>query len=562
MRNSIIMVLLGLLLWGQNTMMKADTVRIHTLGDSTMEQQDPNVKDQRGWPQLLSPFFTSEVTILNHAKSGTSSKTFYKEGYWERAKKTILAGDYVFIQFGHNDEKHNGEDGKIGTAPTDSFRIYLRKYVEEVRQLRAIPVLFTPVVRCMIGRDGKVTRRGMHDLGEHVHERVNPAFDKNDAVTFNYGYNMLALAKEMNCPCIDMTTLTASLVNKLGKEQAVRLIYNLPGDGTHFGTSGALLFSQVAVKELKKQRILEKYIVESPRLIVAPARLDWGSIYAGTSKNTVIDVCCLGEDDEMGEICLSADGVYLSTAFQSAVTESAGLKTLSLSYKIEYGIACQKVYASIVPEVAGEISTDITIKKEKEVIRIPVTGKCMALENNKGFSVAFQLQGNDKPQTKGIVISQPEKWSGMVMEKYSQPDAIGIIDEGGRYSRAKVQYNQIEGGIWPGNEIDVVYSRYIQFGLQAVEGSVLHVESLNMLIGGGTKYRVACSKDEDFAHVYTLGEYTADDARMKKQSWQVGQQLKSGEKLFIRIYPWCKENTADCWLCLYDIIIKGHSGLE
>ena len=314
MRNSIIIVLLGLLLWGQNTMMKADTVRIHTLGDSTMEQQDPNVKDQRGWPQLLSPFFTSEVTILNHAKSGTSSKTFYKEGYWERAKKTILAGDYVFIQFGHNDEKHNGEDGKIGTAPTDSFRIYLRKYVEEVRQLRAIPVLFTPVVRCMIGRDGKVTRRGMHDLGEHVHERVNPAFDKNDAVTFNYGYNMLALAKEMKCPCIDMTTLTASLVNKLGKEQAVRLIYNLPGDGTHFGTSGALLFSQVAVKELKKQRILEKYIVESPRLIVAPAGLDWGNVYAGTLKNTVIDVCCLGEDDEMGEICLSADGVYLSTA--------------------------------------------------------------------------------------------------------------------------------------------------------------------------------------------------------------------------------------------------------
>lgn len=447
MKVNVITALLGIFLWQQNLIVKADTVRIHTLGDSTMEQQDPNVKDQRGWPQLLSPFFTSEVMILNHAKSGTSSKTFYKEGYWERAKKTILAGDYVFIQFGHNDEKHNGVDGKIGTAPTDSFRIYLRKYVEEVRQLRAIPVLFTPVVRCMIGRDGKVTRRGMHDLGEHVHERVNPAFDKNDTVTYNYGYNMLALAKEMKCPCIDMTTLSASLVNKLGKEQVVRLIYNLPGDGTHFGTSGALLFSQVAVEELKKQRILEKYIVESPRLIVAPARLDWGSVYAGTSKNTVIDVCCLGEDDEMGEICLSADGVYLSTAFQSAVTESAGLKTLSLSYKIEHGIACQKVYASIVPEVAGEISTDITIKKEEEVIHIPVTGKCMALENNKGFSVAFQLQGNDKPQTKGIVISQSEKWSGMVMEKYSQPDAIGIIDEGGRYSRAKVQYNQIEGGI-------------------------------------------------------------------------------------------------------------------
>ena len=113
---------------------------------------------------------------------------------------------------------------------------------------------------------------------------MNPAFDKNDAVTYNYGYNMLALAKEMKCSCIDMTTLTVSLVNKLGKEQAVRLIYNLPGDGTHFGTGGALLFSQIAVKELKKQRILEKYIVESPRLIVAPARLDWGSVMLGRQK--------------------------------------------------------------------------------------------------------------------------------------------------------------------------------------------------------------------------------------------------------------------------------------
>lgn len=562
MKNYVLIALLGLFLGGQSSIMKADTVRVHTLGDSTMEQQDPNVKDQRGWPQLLSSFFTSEVTILNHGKSGTSSKTFYKEGYWERAKKTIFAGDYVFIQFGHNDEKHNGEDGKIGTAPTDSFRIYLRRYVEEVRSLGAIPVLFTPVVRCMIGRDGKVTRRGMHDLGEHVHERMNPAFDKNDAVTYNYGYNMMSLAKEMKCPYVDMTALTASLVNKLGKELAVRLIYNLPGDGTHFGTGGALLFSQVAAKELKRQRILEKYIIESPRLIVAPAKLDWGSVYAGTVKNTIIDVCCLGEDNETGNVHLSADGVRLSTTYQNAVTESGGLKTLSLPYKIEHGIVCQKVYAAIVPKVSGAISTDVTIKKGKDVIRIPVVGKCIALENNKEFSVAYRLHGNEKPQTKGIVIGQVEKWSGMAMEKYDQPNAVGIIDEGGRYSRAKVQYNRIEGGTWPGNEIDVVYSRYIQFGVQAVEGSVLHVETLNLLVGGGAKYRVVCSKDEDFAHAYTLGEYTADDARMKKQSWQVGQQLKSGEKLFIRIYPWCKEKTTDCWLCLYDILIKGHSGLE
>ena len=63
------------------------------------------------------------------------------------------------------------------------------------------------------------------------------------------------------------------------------------------------------------------------------------------------------------------------------------------------------------------------------------------------------------------------------MEKYDQSNTIGMIDESNKYLRAKVQYNRIEGGTWPGNEIDVVYSRYIQFGVQSVEGSILHVEA-------------------------------------------------------------------------------------
>lgn len=562
MKNCEIIVMLMLLICGQTTMMKADTIRIHTIGDSTMEQQDPNVKDQRGWPQLLFPFFTYEVTIFNHAKSGTSSKTFYKEGYWKRAKETILPGDYVFIQFGHNDEKHNGEDGKIGTAPTDSFRIYLKRYVDEVRKLGANPILFTPVVRCMIGKDGKVTRRGMHDLGEYVQERVNPNVDRNDRLTYNYGINMKLVANEMNCSCIDMTTLTASLVNRFGKELAVRHIYNLPGDGTHFGTSGALLFSQVAVKELKKHHILEKYIVESPRLIVYPDKLDWGSIYAGTSKNTVIDVCCLGEEKERGNIILSAEGVCLDKNYPNAMEDGNGQETLSLSYNIEHGISCQKIYASIAPKNSGSISTAITVEKGEDKLRMLVIGECMALEDNEEFFVSYRLDGNAKSKTKGIVIGEAERWVGMTMEKYAQPKGIGIIDEYKRYSRAKVQFNRIEGGVWPGNEIDVVYSRYVQFSVQAVKGSMLHIESINMLIGGGAKYRVVCSKDEDFAHAYTLGEYTADDARMRKQAWMMGQHLKSGEKLFIRVYPWCTKSVSDCWLCLYDIVITGHSTLE
>lgn len=564
MRICVIIILLEGLLWGQCMSMRADNIRIHVLGDSTMEQQDASVKDQRGWPQLLPAFFTSDVTVLNYAKSGTSSKTFYEGAYWKRAKKAIVAGDYVFIQFGHNDEKHGGKDGEVGTVPTDSYRFYLRKYIEEVKGLGAYPVLFTPVVRCMIGKDGKVTRRGMHDLGEHVHRYEDSTFDEKDTVTYNYSYNMKLLAREMKCPCIDMTALTAFLVNKLGKNLALKLIYNLPNDGTHFGVGGALLFSQTAVGELKKQHILEKYIIESPEMVVVPTKLDLGSVYAGTFKSKVIDICCLSEKKETGNIYLSANGIDLSTNSQEFIVEGSvneRMETLSFPYKIEDKFVCYKVYANIIPKIVGPILADITIKKGKETVYIPVSGECAALENNKKFSVAYKLQGNAKPQVNGIVIGQTQKWHDMVFEKYAYPDAGSIIDKENKYTKSKVQYNRIKGDVWPGNEIDIVHSRYIQFGIQAVEGSILHVESLSMLIGG-VKYRVVCSKDEDFVHGYTLGEWTANGGEMRKQLWQIDKQVKSGEKLFIRIYPWSQEETIDRSLCLHDIVIKGYSSLE
>ena len=79
-----VIVLLGIFLWKQSVIVKADTIRIHTLGDSTMEQQDPNVKDQRGWPQLMPSFFTSEVIVLS---PGPVRKPFIRRGIGSGLKK-------------------------------------------------------------------------------------------------------------------------------------------------------------------------------------------------------------------------------------------------------------------------------------------------------------------------------------------------------------------------------------------------------------------------------------------------------------------------------------------
>ena len=139
---------------------------IHTIGDSTMEQKATdsisNPNGQRGWAQMLSQFIINGAILNDRAKSGTSSKTFYEEKdsygnyrFWPTVKPQIKAGDYVIIQFGHNDEKdggwqsaHNGVAYTgIGTNPWEQYTRYLTAYVNEVRALGAIPILMTPIVR-------------------------------------------------------------------------------------------------------------------------------------------------------------------------------------------------------------------------------------------------------------------------------------------------------------------------------------------------------------------------------------------------------------------------------
>lgn len=86
--------------------------KVHTIGDSTMATYDPNTTVTRGWGQMFQQFFKGDVTVNNRAKNGASSKSFYKESaYWQSVKKQIEPGDYVLIQFAHNDEKSNGCDG-------------------------------------------------------------------------------------------------------------------------------------------------------------------------------------------------------------------------------------------------------------------------------------------------------------------------------------------------------------------------------------------------------------------------------------------------------------------
>lgn len=238
------------------SMVQAKT-RIFTIGDSTMADYDTvkysGEKEQRGWCQLFPTLLSEDVSLKNAAKNGRSSKSFYKE-VWVKLRNELQPGDYVFIQFGHNDEKQDGLDTDEndstlrGTNPWGLYQKYLKLYVNEARERGAIPILFTPVVRRYFEK-GKLTQKAQHNLIENASD-----------TTLNYVASMKNVARQLSVPLIDMTAATKRLVEAYGPEKSKKELY-INTDDTHLKNEGALRYAKLAALELKEKDILSKYIV-------------------------------------------------------------------------------------------------------------------------------------------------------------------------------------------------------------------------------------------------------------------------------------------------------------
>ena len=231
--------------------------RVHTIGDSTMSEYKPAATPKRGWGMYLQAFFNADsVEVNNRGKSGASTRTFYEtENLWPSVKAQMHAGDYLIIQFAHNDEKCKGEDVYVknaqlraegkdtltdmrGTEPNTTYKEYLRTYVREAREMNVTPILMSPICRAYFGKDGKINREGYHDLtneGMNV-ERVN---DKN------YVRCMREVAEEMNVPFLDMTTASLVLYELQGQEYCMAHYFNC-GDKTHTSAEGGLMIASLA----------------------------------------------------------------------------------------------------------------------------------------------------------------------------------------------------------------------------------------------------------------------------------------------------------------------------
>jgi len=212
-------------------------IKIFIAGDSTAANKEVKAFPETGWGMPFAYFFDSTVTVDNRAKNGRSTRTFISEGLWQKLIDDVHDGDYVLIQFGHNDEVPS----KIGSyTPPDVYKANLSRFVSETRNRKANPVLLTPVARRQFDSTGRV--KETHEIYSNLVREV---------------------AKQYNVPLIDMDEKSKVLLQKFGAENSKLLFMQLESgehpnypegrnDNTHFNELGARKIAQLVLSGIKE----------------------------------------------------------------------------------------------------------------------------------------------------------------------------------------------------------------------------------------------------------------------------------------------------------------------
>lgn len=198
--------------------------KVFYIGDSTVQLNKIDTYPQTGMSQALHLYMADHVQVMPHGKNGRSTKSFLEEGLFVPVQQEMGQGDFLLIQFGHNDEK---PDTLRHTEPYGSYQEYLRFYIREAQKAGAYPVLITPIARRLFDKAGNFLP-GSHGL---------------------YPEAMRQLGQEEQVPVADLTALTENFLAGLGNE-ASKPLFVWPVDNTHLKYDGAVQFAGFLAEEL------------------------------------------------------------------------------------------------------------------------------------------------------------------------------------------------------------------------------------------------------------------------------------------------------------------------
>ena len=525
------------------------------LGDSTMTDYGEERLPQMGWGQAMPAFFSEEMVINNWARGGRSSLSFYYEASrWPTALTNIEEGDYVIIQFGHNDQKTGGDYDEFGTyafcsdgtedgencADTEhSYYQFLKKYVLETREKGATPILMTPIVRKYFS-GGSITEKGQHNLQDANTGEEHPRGD--------YPAAMKAVAETYDVPLVDLTAETKAIVESYGDEAAAEHLY-IAADSTHPQVLFANLIARAAVEGLKSHGLMVEHIVEVTSLVASPGSLDWGNRYVGVPNSKKLTISAFDLTPENGAVDVSApDGFLLS--------DSDDAETWSSSTTIDFtnGAFTSNLYVQFNAEIQQAYAGEVSFALEgTELGAVDVSGTGVAAgEGVASYSSWFTEGSSTAPINDGLV---------------SASDALANNLEAGSVKTLAVEGQdtgvaryRVEGPEMVARSDD----RYLQFAVTA-ESQTFFVDTISAYLtssGGSTvQADIEYSLSSDFSNPVKLDEamsFTKDT--MTLQEYGVTIPVSAGETLYVRIFPWNSAGNTGKYLAVYDFNINGTSG--
>lgn len=551
--------------------------KVHTLGDSTMAPYDESATVTRGWGMYFGNFLTNGWTSINYAKGGRDSRGGYNE-LWQTAKKNVEAGDYVIITFGHNDEKNSGMDGYAlkayyesigdataatavdlrGTVPSTTYKEWLGKIVDEVKELGATPIICSPVCRSYFS-GSKIKRNGRHDLGDSFSILTAEGIKEKQSVpandhTMDYAYHSEQLAKEKGVAFIDLTTATAALYESYGDTKCHEYLFDGQGS-THFNTTGALLVARECARLMKAQGIMADDITLPTDISVAPATGDMGKAYKGQTLTKEFTLNGFGLSPEEGSVSINA-----SAGIQISTDKSNWQQSLTATYTASTLV--QTFYAQVVLTENGDFNGTITVRQGDKTIQIPVTATAVVLEGGMEVKAYWRLEKDDTYEQTGPATIIGESFTGMYVQRYANPNANTVWpDWTGYEATRKTQRNLLTGDTWPADEIDDNPDRYIQWGIKPAMGMELKIDAISLFAAG-------CGGNGMCCHIY----YSTDNFETRTTIFEMKKMpannmqyveskpvitLKEGQELLVRVYPWYNGSASGKTICLSDLTIHG-----
>lgn len=540
-------------------------IKVHTIGDSTMAEYDESTTDKRGWGMYLGSFFEpSFVTVNNRGKSGADTRGFYTgAAYWPSVKTQMSAGDYLLIQFAHNDE---GNDSNLsgldnleyaayckehslpaptdarGTNPQTTYRDFLRLFIDEARELGVNPVLVGPICRAYFSGNN-ITRKGQHDLGDKFAKIENGELKQNQSVpatdlSMSYVEAMRVVAAEKNVPFIDLTEATRELYLSYGESQCLSLLF-CSGDKTHTNAMGGNLVARAAAQLLKNAGVLADHINIPTDITANPSAINIGETYCSVPQNKEFLLTGYGLEPAAGTVSLSA-----SANLQISLDKENYASTAQASY--EGGSMFQKVFIRANYATGGLHYDTVYITSGEHTVTVPVSAMALSLDGGAPVSAFWAIGA--KPVPAPVVegpISAEFTMSQMACIDYNASKNYFVDGDSATIVLARF-HNSADGSArtpWPAGEIDENANRYLDFAITAPAAMDVRITRIAMEIAAdGTStmcYHLNTGFGDAFTGVITIAEKRNMPSRVIEHvDLTPTLTIPAGEVLHVRILPW------------------------